>query len=194
MWLIGAVVCLSAAPRVQLFISTGNGWPRDAQRYHWLLPISRHFQDCKSSSGHEPDSCNQRYSKYPTFTFCLYQMDQHLLALLWPPLVFYVTIPMCIALYRYTPFARFDVNLERILPCYLRRSSHGSRAFIRFVRMCVCVHVSTLKTLEVRIALYGNTRVTVRHFLIREHTCHPTQVNAPPPRYDLLIPEGWKAE
>jgi len=28
MWLIGAVVCLLAAPRVQSFASADNGWPR----------------------------------------------------------------------------------------------------------------------------------------------------------------------
>ena len=33
-WLIGAVVCLHAAPRVQLFASMGNGWPHNALRYH----------------------------------------------------------------------------------------------------------------------------------------------------------------
>jgi len=32
--LIGAVVCLLAAPRVQLFASAGNGWLRSAPRYH----------------------------------------------------------------------------------------------------------------------------------------------------------------
>ena len=48
MWLIGAVACLCAAPRVQLFVSAGNGWPRDAPQYHWLVPISCRFQDCKS--------------------------------------------------------------------------------------------------------------------------------------------------
>ena len=30
---------------------------------------SSHFQECKSASGQESDSCKQRYSKYPTFTF-----------------------------------------------------------------------------------------------------------------------------
>jgi len=30
-WLIAAVVCLLAAPRVQLFADAGNGWPL---RYH----------------------------------------------------------------------------------------------------------------------------------------------------------------
>jgi len=59
-------VCCTAGP---LFVSAGNGWPRDALRYHWFLPISCHFQDCKSASGHESDSCVQRCSKYPTFTF-----------------------------------------------------------------------------------------------------------------------------
>jgi len=32
--LIGAVVCLLAAPRVQLFAGAGNGWPHGALRYH----------------------------------------------------------------------------------------------------------------------------------------------------------------
>jgi len=68
-WLIGAVVCLCAASRVQLFVSAGNGWPRDAPRYHWLLSISCHFQDRKRASGLKSDSCKQRYSKYLTFTF-----------------------------------------------------------------------------------------------------------------------------
>jgi len=41
-----------------------------AECYHWLLlPISCHFQDCKSASGHECDSCKQRSSKHLTFTF-----------------------------------------------------------------------------------------------------------------------------
>ena len=44
MWLIGAVVCLCDAPRVQLFVSVGNGWPHDTPRYHWLLPL----QVCKA--------------------------------------------------------------------------------------------------------------------------------------------------
>ena len=64
-----AVVCLYAAPLVQLFVSAGNGWPRDAPQCHWLLPITCHFQDCKRTSGHESDSCEQHYSKYPTFIF-----------------------------------------------------------------------------------------------------------------------------
>jgi len=33
-WLIAAVVCLCAAPRVLLFASTGNVWPHNALRYH----------------------------------------------------------------------------------------------------------------------------------------------------------------
>jgi len=34
-WLIGAMVCLLAAPRVQLFPGAGNGWPHNA-----FMPIS----------------------------------------------------------------------------------------------------------------------------------------------------------
>jgi len=39
--LIRAIACLLAAPWVQLSFSAGNGW------YHWLMPISCHFRDCK---------------------------------------------------------------------------------------------------------------------------------------------------
>jgi len=47
-WLIGAIVCLLAAPWVQLSVSMGNGWPHNVLRYHWLMPISCHFRDCKA--------------------------------------------------------------------------------------------------------------------------------------------------
>jgi len=33
-WLIGAVICLLAAPRVQLFADVGNGWPHNVPQYH----------------------------------------------------------------------------------------------------------------------------------------------------------------
>ena len=45
MRLIGAMVCLLAALWVQLSVSTGNGWPHNALRHHWLMPISCHFRD-----------------------------------------------------------------------------------------------------------------------------------------------------
>ena len=48
MWLIGAMVYLLAASWVQLSVSSGNGWPHNALRYHWLMPISYHFRDCKA--------------------------------------------------------------------------------------------------------------------------------------------------
>jgi len=47
-WLIGAMVCLRAAPWVQLSVSTGNGWPHNALQYQWLMPISCQFRDCKA--------------------------------------------------------------------------------------------------------------------------------------------------
>jgi len=43
-WLIGAMVCLLAAPWVQLSVSAGNGLPYNALRHHWLMPISCHFR------------------------------------------------------------------------------------------------------------------------------------------------------
>ena len=48
MRLIGAMVCLLAAPWVQLSVSAGNGWPHNALRHHWLIQISCHFRDCKA--------------------------------------------------------------------------------------------------------------------------------------------------
>jgi len=48
LWLIGALVCLLAAPWVQLSVSAGNGWPHNALRHYWLMPISCHFRDCKA--------------------------------------------------------------------------------------------------------------------------------------------------
>jgi len=42
-WLIGAMVCPLAAPWVQLSVSAANGWPHNALRHHWLMPISCHL-------------------------------------------------------------------------------------------------------------------------------------------------------
>ena len=42
------MVCLIAAPWIQLSVSAGNGWPHNALRHHWLMPISCHFRDCKT--------------------------------------------------------------------------------------------------------------------------------------------------
>jgi len=45
---IMALACLLAAPWVQLSVSAGNGWPHNALRHNWLMPISCHFRDCKA--------------------------------------------------------------------------------------------------------------------------------------------------
>ena len=37
-----------AANRWLLFSDAGNGWPHNAPRYHYLVPISCHFRDCKA--------------------------------------------------------------------------------------------------------------------------------------------------
>jgi len=42
------MVCLLAAPLVQLSVSAGNGWSHNALRHHRLMPISCHFRDCKA--------------------------------------------------------------------------------------------------------------------------------------------------
>ena len=65
MWLIWAMVCLLAAPWVQLSVSAGIGWPHNALRHHWLMPVSFQFRYCKSAAGHESHSCKRRYNKCP---------------------------------------------------------------------------------------------------------------------------------
>ena len=45
-WLIWSMVCLLASCTVS--VSVGNGWPHNALRHHWLIPISCHSRDCKA--------------------------------------------------------------------------------------------------------------------------------------------------
>jgi len=65
-------------PQIQLFADAGNGWQHNALRYHWLMPISCHFQDCESTSGLE--SCKNRYiastGLYLITFICLYNETQ----------------------------------------------------------------------------------------------------------------------
>ena len=42
------MVCLLAAPWIQLSVSAGNGWQHNTLRHHWLMPISCHFRDYKA--------------------------------------------------------------------------------------------------------------------------------------------------
>jgi len=67
-------------PWVQLFTDMDNGWPHSAPRYHWLMPISCHFQDCHSASVQKSISCKKRYSEYWTLPFLLLlaARNQHL--------------------------------------------------------------------------------------------------------------------
>jgi len=57
------MVCLLAAPWVQLSVSAGNGWPHNALQHLWLMPISCHFRDCKALLVTSLDSCKWRYTK-----------------------------------------------------------------------------------------------------------------------------------
>ena len=70
-WLIGAMVCLLAAPWVQLSVSAGNGWPHNALRHHWLMPISCHFRDCKALLVTSLSHVSGAIESVLTFTFYL---------------------------------------------------------------------------------------------------------------------------
>jgi len=65
----GGGMSASCKPWVQLFADAGNGWPHSALQCHLLMPISRHFRDCKVLL--VTYSCKKRYNKYRIFTFNL---------------------------------------------------------------------------------------------------------------------------
>jgi len=66
------MLCLLAAPWVQLSVSAGNGLPHNALRHHWLMPISCHFRYCKALLVTSLDSCKWRYSKCPDLYLYVY--------------------------------------------------------------------------------------------------------------------------
>jgi len=70
-WLIGTMVCLLAAPWVQLSVSAGSGWPHNVLRYHWLMPISCHFRDCKALLVTSLTHVSGAITIVQTFTFTL---------------------------------------------------------------------------------------------------------------------------
>jgi len=63
-WLIGAMMCLLAAPWVQLSVSAGN-----ALRQHLLMPISCHFRDCKALQVMSLTYVSGAIASVQTFTF-----------------------------------------------------------------------------------------------------------------------------
>ena len=66
---LGEMVCLLAAPWVQLSVSTGNGWPRNALRHHSPMPISCHFRDCKALLVTSLTHVSGAIASVQTFTF-----------------------------------------------------------------------------------------------------------------------------
>jgi len=63
------MVCLLAAPWVQLSVSAGNGWPHNALRHHWLMPISCHFRYCKALLDTSLTHVSGAIASVQTFTF-----------------------------------------------------------------------------------------------------------------------------
>jgi len=62
-------VCLLAAPWVQLSVSAGDGWPHNALRHHWLMPVSCHFRGCKALLVTSPTHVSGAITSVQTFTF-----------------------------------------------------------------------------------------------------------------------------
>ena len=63
------MVCLLAVPWVQLSVSAGNGWPHNALRHHWLMPIGCHFRDCKALLVTSLTHVSGAITSVQTFTF-----------------------------------------------------------------------------------------------------------------------------
>ena len=53
----------------ELFVSAGNGWPHNALRHHWLMPISCHFRDCKALLVTSLTHVSGAIASAQTFTF-----------------------------------------------------------------------------------------------------------------------------
>ena len=68
-WLIGAMLCLLAAPWVQLSISAGNGQPHNVLWHHWLMPISCYFRYCKALLVTSLTHVSGAIASVQTFTF-----------------------------------------------------------------------------------------------------------------------------
>jgi len=65
-------VCLLAAPWVPLSVSADNGWPHNALRHHWLMPISCHFRDCKALLVTSLTHVSGAIASVQAFTFTFY--------------------------------------------------------------------------------------------------------------------------
>ena len=62
--------------------SAGNGWPHNALRDHWLVPISCHFRDCKALLVTSLTYVSGAIASVQTFTFT--SADIKPMLLLWP--------------------------------------------------------------------------------------------------------------
>jgi len=79
--MIRALVCLLAAPWVQLSVSAGSEWPHNALRHRWLMPISCHLQDCKALLVTSLTHVSGAIASVQTFTsFCIISKNVLLLS------------------------------------------------------------------------------------------------------------------
>ena len=60
----------------QLSVSAGNGWPHNALRHHWLMPLSCHFRDCKALLVTSLTRVSGAIASVQTFTFFTFDMSR----------------------------------------------------------------------------------------------------------------------
>jgi len=90
------MVCLLAAPWVQLSVSAGNGWPHNVLRHHWLMLISCHFRDCKALLVTSLTHVSGAIASVQTFTFS-FKTTTCVHKLYWCPSISSWIIPGCVA-------------------------------------------------------------------------------------------------
>jgi len=71
------MMCLLAAPWVQLFVSVSNGWPHNALRHHWLMQISSHFRDWKALLVTSLTHVSGAIASFQTFTFTMLHQENY---------------------------------------------------------------------------------------------------------------------
>ena len=130
------MVCLLAAPWVQLSVSVGNGWPHNVLRHHWLMPISCHFRDCKALLVTSLTHVNGDIASVQTFTFTYSGTYDLCISAIFSKTCFLDIVPLCCKpsisptkiRWRHSLTAS-HVALSRIM-CIIWYSSHIIQLFV----------------------------------------------------------------
>ena len=148
------MVCLLAAPWVQLSVSAASGWPHNALRHHWPMPISCHFRGCKALLVTSLTHVSGAIASVQTFTFSFtFYCFQH------------VSVHLCVNKPKSSPGGTsFSVN-------------HHMRLRVYFGRVCLLVFSAKCNTCGVAAAVI---QAQSDAWYSDEGTGRPLPAQAPP--------------